>query len=92
VAERVRAFARPTDVLVAWSATTLRLVGALTPWTNTLGLKGAYGNLTRTKPGELADIPRRHDVAIEPIHFSGRAGLRMCNAIAVTRWMATRPA
>ncbi len=90
LAERMRTFARPSDVLVAWSASGLRLITDIQPWSATVSLKGAYGNYTRCKPGELATLPAKHGAPLADAHFSGRAGERMRNAVALTRWMASR--
>jgi DTW domain-containing protein YfiP len=91
LAGQLRTFIRPTDVLVAWSSTSLRLINALAPCPATLSLKGAYGNFTRSKPGDLGSLPAKHGAPFPGIHFSGRAGERMGNAVALTRWMASRP-
>ena len=80
-------FVRAEDFLVAWSPSTIHLLQGLATWTDTLILKGLYGNLTRSRPGELQTIAKRHGYPVATEHYSGRAGRRMAAAVALATWM-----
>lgn len=90
VRDAVASFVRPSDFLVAWSPSTLRILESLATWPDVLGLKGAYGNFTRQKPGDIEDILKRHELTSTSGRFSGRADARMGNASAIARWMMRR--
>ena len=87
VAAAVSAFVRPSDVFAAWSTPTLYRLTPLSGGNEGVALKTAYGNFTRTRPGQMESIIAYHRIqGVTQLH-SGRAGERQAWAVAIARWL-----
>ncbi len=84
----LRAFVRPSDVLVTWNHPTMRQLRALVPFRDAATIKTAYANFTRSKPGQMDPILARHGLTPAPQRHSGRAGERVAWLIAIADWMS----
>jgi DTW domain-containing protein YfiP len=83
-AERWAAFAGTDAVLVCWSPkAALLLRDATGRQTETICLRGAYGNLRGGVTGYLDEVTAREGCAVVPVAVSGRAGERLAYALAL---------
>lgn len=88
--EQLRAFVKPSDVLVTWNHQTLRQLEAITPWRGLLSLKAAYANYTRSRPGQMQPIIATHGITVGCKRHSGRAGERVAWLRAIAAWLSER--
>jgi hypothetical protein len=85
-------FVRTDDVLVAWNASSLRLLSeagvAVGP---SVMLKAVYSNAAKQRPGKLEAVIEREGLTALPTQVHGRARTRLGNAAAVAAWLRARP-
>lgn len=87
--QHLRSMLRPEDVLVAWNASTFKMLPAWVDATHECQLlKQTYCNVYRGKCGTLGDALARHGLTTHPLDVPGRAGQRLGNALAMTRHLA----
>ncbi len=89
-----QSFLHPDDILVGWNQGTLELLDDVAPWRGSLAyLKAAY-HAVQTVPPEHAGAPEDlvafERLTLESSAVRGRAGLRLANAEALTRFLAKR--
>jgi hypothetical protein len=83
--ERWKGFVRPEDTIVAFNQSTLRLATNLNAdFAPSVALKSVDLKL---KNARLDDIVCELDLEIERVPQLGRAGKRLANAIAFTRYL-----
>ena len=83
-----QAFARPGDVWVAWSRSSL---DALRPNRPGILLKEAYCNLRRRRAGRMEAVLQREGAVAPPARFPGRAGRRIALASALLEVLRRAP-
>jgi len=79
---------RPSDVLVTWNHPTMRQLQAIAPFRDAVAVKAAYANFTRSKPGQMEPILKRHSILPLAQRHSGRAGERVAWLVAIAEWMS----
>ncbi len=88
VMEAICDFVRPSDVLVTWNHPTMRQLQAIAPFRDAVAVKAAYANFTRSKPGQMEPILKRHSILPLAQRHSGRAGERVAWLVAIAEWMS----
>lgn len=82
---RWRTFLRPTDTVVAFNDSTLRLLRVSNAeFVSSIALKAVDLKLNSSR---LDDIVQELELVPEPVNQKGRAGLRLANAIAFCRYL-----
>jgi hypothetical protein len=89
VGERFREFAGDAAA-TAWSQSTLDLLPLVAPKAQALLLKALYCNYRQGGSGHLDEAMRRENLPTEAMPIPGRAGARLGNALAMTRWLLTQ--
>jgi hypothetical protein len=88
LAERWRAFSRPTDTVAAWNQSTLDALQHADLVAGGLTLKSVYSAVTRVRAGTLDEVIAREGLAPRALPLTGRAAVRLASAVAVARRLA----
>ena len=89
--ERLLQFAPPDTPLAAWTGSSLAYGESLLPAEGPRALiKPSYCNVSQRRAGYLEQVVARERLAPPATPCRGRAGARLANALAVTRWLRDR--
>lgn len=89
LARQWAAFARPTDLLCAWSFSTVETaLACLGAPQRVMRLKSVYGNVRRDARGRLDAMVEREGLSVPELRVRGRAAWRLGNAAALAHWLA----